>query len=209
MYDSITLMKKIIILLVCLSHFPSLSIAETLEEKRRVEEEKREDLRPSEVQIREGKVALSPRAPFDPIDIVYFAKLMPKKVVFRYDACKALVVLVGVEDEYIDLNSQVAFLKKRNLLPKKHQSEFDPMQPLRRGLVAYMFCEALDIKGGLILRIFGMSQRYALKELAFQGIMSSGNVNDIVSGEELVLVFTQAVQYMEQKQSTGMEKPKE
>ena len=202
-------MKKIIVLLVCFSLFPSLSVAETLEEKRRIEEKKRENLRPSEVQIKVTKAAPSPRTPLDPSDIVYFADLMSKRVAFCYDACKALVVLVGVENEYINLDSQVAFLKKRNLLPKKHQSEFDPMQPLRRGLVAYMFCEALDIKGGLILRIFGMSQRYALKELAFQGIMSSGNVNDIVSGEELVLVFTQAVQYMEQKQSTGMEKPKE
>lgn len=194
--------------MICLSLFPSPLIAQTAEEDRRVEERKREDLQPSEISIPiEKKEAPRPKAPIAPIDLVYFAELMPRRITFGYDACKALVVLMGVEDEYIDLDAQVAFLREKNLLPKKFESEFDPMEPLRKGLVAYMFCKALEIKGGLTLSIFGMSQRYAIKELVFQGIMSSGNVNDIVSGEELVLIITQAADYMAKRQQ-AQEAPK-
>ena len=66
-------------------------------------------------------------------------------------------------------------------------------------LAAYMFYKALGIKGGLCLRLFGVNERYAVKELGFQGIMPSGNVNDIVSGEELVSAFTQATNYITKK----------
>lgn len=188
-------MKKIFILLLCLFLFSSLLIADT-EGDRRVEQEKRDSLRQTETGVIEAKKAAPPIAP---IDIVYFAELMPKSVTFRYDACKALVVLMGVENQYIDLDSQVIFLREKKLLPKKYESEFDPMQPLRKGLFAYMFCNALEIKGGLSIRLFGMSERYALMELAYEGIMASGNVNDIVSGDELVSVLMQSVNYMAKK----------
>ena len=196
--------------MACLTLFPSLLLAETPEEKRRIEEQKRQNLQPSEVQIlKEHKIEPQPMAPLDTLDLVYFAELVPKKVTFRYDVSKAIVVLLGVENQYIDLDSQIAFLKEKNLLPKKYASEFDPMQPLRKGITAYIFCKALGIKGGLALRLFGMSERYALKEIAFQGIMSSGNVNDIVSGEELVSVVMQATNYTAKRQKSGTVEPNE
>ena len=169
------------------------------EDDRRVEEEKRESLRPTEAgALEEKKEAPQPIAP---IDLVYFAELMPKRITFRYDACKALVILFGVEDQYIDLDSQVTFLREKGLLPKKFEREFNPMEPLRKGLVAYIFCNALEIKGGICLSLFGMSERYALNELVYEGIMASGNVKDIVSGDELVSALMQSVNYMLKKKT--------
>ena len=199
-YDKFILMKKIFIILASLVILPSLLIAQTREENRRIEEEKRENLRPSEGRIPKEKKATSP--PLDPIDIIYFVELMPRKIAFRYDACKALVILKGVENQFIDLGSQIAFLRKNSILPKRFESEFDPTKPLRKGLTAYMFCKALEIKGGIFLRLLGMSERYALKELVHQGMMSSGNVKDIVGGEELVSILTQAGNYMAKRRET-------
>lgn len=196
-------MKIIIIIVICLSLLPSLSIAETLEEERRVEEEKREKLRPSEVQIAEEEVQ---PPPISPEDFIYFIELMQKRITFRYDACKAMVILMGVEDEYIDLDSQIAFLRENHFLPKKIESDFDPILPLRKGLAAYMFCKTLDIKGGLCLWFLGINERYALQELAYEGIMASGNVNDIVSGEELISALTQASDYLAKKQQAKTSK---
>ncbi len=200
-------MRAIIILLICSLSFSSLLMAQTQEGDRRIEEEKRKSLQPSEVQI-PGETVSGPK-PLAPIDIIYFIELTPKRVTFRYDVCKALVVLMGVEDEYIDLDSQVTFLRENHLLPGRFKSEFDPMKPLRKGLTAYMFCKALDIKGGVSLRLFGMSERYAIQELAFKGIMSSGNVNDILSGDELISALTQAASYMAKKQRAKTAKSKD
>ncbi len=63
-----------------------------------------------------------------------------------------------------------------------------------------MFARALDIKGGIWFRLFTTSQRYALKELIFQEIMYMGNINDIVSGKELILIFTKAADYVAARQ---------
>ncbi len=188
-------MKKVLILLVSFFLLPSLLMAQSLQEERRVEETKRENLQSSETSLSPEKPKKAKSQPLDPVDMIYFAELVPRRIAFGYDACKAVVVLMGVDNKYIDLESQVSFLKENKLLPNYLESGFDPMKPLRKGVLAYMFCKVLDIKGGILLRLLGMNQRYALKELVYQGIMSSGNEKDIVSGEELVLTLTRAVSY--------------
>ena len=186
-------MKKTLSLFLFLIFFSSLLMAQTSEEERRIEEEKRQSLRSTEESIFEKREPGF--RPTDSTELGYFRELLSRRVIFHYDACRALVILMGVENQYKDLNSQIAFLKEKNIIPRKTASEFDPNEPLRKGLAAYMFCRALEIKGGLWLRLFDKSQRYALKELVFEGIMSPGNVNDIVSGKELILIFTTAANY--------------
>lgn len=172
----------------------------TLQQDRRIEEEKREDLKPtvetpgavpatpSAQQVREAPVP-------PPIAALYFAMLAQKRIVFRYDAAKAIVVLMGVDEDYIDLASQVAYLQAQRFLPARKAQAFDPMQPLRRGEMAYMFQQALKIRGGIALHLFGPSERYALKELAFRGFASPGHVHDLVDGAEFIQLMTQAAQH--------------
>jgi hypothetical protein len=188
-------MKKIGLLLLLLVLTPFLLMAQTAEDKRRIEEEKRESLRPSEVRILwEEREKSYPE--LTPIKRDYFAELLSKRVAFFSDACRVLTVLMGVENQYKDFDSQIAFFKERNIIPRRIALECNPAEPLCKGLTAYMFCEALGIKGGLWLRLFGMNQRYALRELVFEGIMSPGNINDIVSGKELIFILTQAANYL-------------
>ncbi len=193
------------IIFILLCQFLQAAEVPRLEERRRVEEQKRDSLRPSEAHPEDyfittpEKEQEAPVKPLEPVDILYFTELLQRRIAYRYDACKVLVVLMGVEDEFVDLDSQVKFLAENDILPKKYKSDFDPMQPLRRGLAAYMFYKALEIKGGAILRIFGVSERYALKELAFEGIMAEGNTKDIVSGEELIITLTQSANYLAEK----------
>ncbi len=206
-YNNFITMKKMLVILVAFIIFPSLLLAQTPEQARRIEEQKRENLRPTEGQTSKVKKKTPP--PLDPIDLVYFAELMLKKITYRYDISKAIVILMGVENQFIDLGSQITFLKNENILPKKFdKKEFDVTKPLRKGLTAYMFCKALKIKGGILLTLFGVNQRYALKELVHQGVMSSGNVKDVVSGEELVLILTRAGIYMAKKQKIKQDKQK-
>ena len=132
----------------------------------------------------------------DELDTLYFAEMALRTITYRYDLCKALVVLRGVENQYIDLDSQVAFLKQAQLLPRRFQKAFDPMQPLRKGLAAFIFRKALNIRGGLFLQIFSSSERLALNELVYQGLMSAGNPNDLLTGEELASITMRAANYI-------------
>ncbi len=174
--------------------------AENVQQERRIEEGKRDALLPTvSVPATSPAQPAAPRrlaAPVPPAEQdVYLFQLAQRRIAFRYDAIKTIVILLDVDDQYLDLASQVAFLQERGILPKRYRESFDPMEPLRRGFVAYTFRQALGIRGGIALHLLGPSERYALKELAFQGILSSGRVNDLVSGAELVQVMNQAAQY--------------
>jgi len=191
-------------LLFCLLLWAGSVKAQTSQQDRRIEEEKREDLKPT-VKIPPTPAALvpikEPPVP-QPFKELYFISLLPKRVTFRYDAAKAIVILMGVDEEYIDLSSQVAYLQAQGFLPQRYQQAFDPMQPLRKGLLAYILYRALHIKGGIALHLFGPTQRHALKELAFRGMMSPGRVNDLVTGEELVQAMSQMAEYKIRHQPT-------
>lgn len=178
--------------------------AQTLQQDRRIEEEKREELKPT---VPPPGVPAAPARPVgappvpQPIAPLYFAMLAQQRVVFRYDMAKAITVLMGVDEEYIDLNSQVAYLQTKGFLPKQNAQTFDPMLPLRKGEAAYVFLQALGLRGGAALHVLGPTERYALKELAFRGFMAPGHVRDLISGDEFVQLMTQAAQHQAKREA--------
>lgn len=176
-----------------------------LVDERRVEEEKRESLRHTEAtpEAQEKKeIPADKQAPQDMLENAYLMDLMQRRVTYGYDAAKAVVLINKVENEYLDLNAQIAYLKEKKILPRKYHKEFDPMKPLRKGLFAYMLCKTLNIKGGIALHTLGkvgFAERYSLKELAFEGIMADSNRRDLVRGDELATAMMQAKGYLGKK----------
>lgn len=188
-------LSYLVVLLLILS--PLVASAQSPIDRRRIEEEKRDNLRLSEIKISEktsifhSQPGLSKQA--------YFNKLVSKKNATLFDAYTMLVILLGLEDRYPDFKAKQAFLRQQDILPRAMRLTGNPHQSLEKGVAAYMFCRALKIKGGLWLRLFGITERYALRELVFQCIMFPGNTRDIVSGKELVFIVTQAANYLAQK----------
>ena len=184
-------------LLICLAPWGPAVQGETLQQERRIEEEKRESLKPIVIlpPPAAAPAALAAEQPVPlPIKQLYLAMLVPKRIAFNYDAAKAIVILMDVDEEHLDLTAQVAYLKERGFVPRRLQQTFDPMAPLRRGVAAHMFHRALGIRGGLAWHLFGPTERYALKELVFRGIMASGHPHDLISGAELVQIMSLVAQ---------------
>ena len=185
----------LIVLLLILP--PLLASAQNPLDKRRIEQEKRDNLRLNEIKISEetsnfySQPGISKQA--------YFNKLLSKKNATLFDAYTMLVILLGREDRYSDFETKQEFLRQNHILPKLKKLSKNPHQPLEKGVAAYMFCRVLKIKGGLWLRLFGITQRYALRELVFQNIMFPGNTRNIVSGKELVFIVTQAAIYLTER----------
>lgn len=169
--------------------------SQTAQQDRRIEEDKRDSLKPTVALPHAPPTEAARKEPPvpQPIPEVYLLNLLQKRIAFHYDAAKAMVILMGVDEEYIDLSSQAAYLRDHGFLPKRLTQTFDPMQPLRKGVAAYMVHRALGITGGLAWHLFGPTERYALKELTFRGIMAPGHANDLVSGEELIQIMDQAL----------------
>lgn len=192
----ITMKKNIIIAAVLLSMLPPHVSWAGPQDKRRIEEQKRGNLEQTEVHYQKKKKQPARAPSLLPDEMIYLTEMSFRRITYGYDLCKTIVILKGVENEYLGLDAQVAYLKEQNLLPRRLRESFDPMKPLRRGLAAYVLRRVLDVKGGIFLTLFKESQRYALKELTYQGVMSSGNINEILNGDELAATITRAVNYM-------------
>lgn len=183
--------------------FESIVFAQNVQQDRRIEEEKREELKPtlapaqpSEPRPTQKEVAPPVPQPFEPI---YFMNLVQQRIAYHYDAAKSIAILMEVDEEMIDLDAQAAYLREKGFLSRRFRKGFDPMAPLRKGPAAYLFLRALGIRGGIVLHLLGPSERYALKEMVFQGILSPGHVNDLISGAELVQIMSQAAAYRVQR----------
>lgn len=73
-----------------------------------------------------------------------------------------------------------------------------PEQPLRKGQLAYIIVKACGIKGGLTMRLTGVSERYALRECIFLNLLVRGSTGNYVSGLELLGSIGRAEKYLEE-----------
>lgn len=127
-------------------------------------------------------------------DTAYFRDLALRKVTYLSDGCYSVCLLLGVADRYSNFESQKNFLKEQGILPEKAINA-GANEPLRKSAAAYMFCRALDIKGGAVMRVFGPSERYALRELIYKQLVAEGPAKKIVSGMELLSILMRASEY--------------
>lgn len=167
-------MKKIAFIFFCLLLMRTSVFAASAEDTRGIEEDKRKSLAPTEAQQYPAAPAHGPKS--DKENYAFLLELYNKKVSSIADACRAISILLGREEQFVQ--------------------KFNYQEPLRKGQVAYMLCKALDMKGGLWLRLLGLSQRYALRELVYERVMVPGNVQDFMSGKELISTLNQAADYL-------------
>jgi hypothetical protein len=67
---------------------------------------------------------------------------------------------------------------------------YRPTDCLHRDTLAYMSCQYLGIRPGLLTGLFGMTRRYAHREMLYRDLIGRGNPHEIVSGSELLSVST-------------------
>lgn len=168
--------------------------ASPFQEERRIEEENRSKLLPTEVAPHFSTKSTSPLEGSS--EAILLTRLLSEKQTTLKDAVQVLCILLGSSAPLDDFDAQALFLKDREIFPSRSSALSDPGLKLRKGLAAYMFCRALSLKGGVTMRIFGISERYALRELAYEGIMVWGSTQEYVSGDELVETFANAAQML-------------
>lgn len=125
----------------------------------------------------------------------YVRRLFERDRATCEDACRMVLSLASGRHEGGDFESLRRGLLERGLMDPGWT--LGPPDPVTKGTVAYLLCRALDIRGGLTMRIFGMTRRYAFRECVYLGIFSGGTPDEYVSGRELIDVITNAEFYRE------------
>lgn len=101
------------------------------------------------------------------------------------------------ERKTLDFNQSLNELKSKNIIDK--DTEIDGKSPLRKGDLAMMIANKLDLNDSLLFKIFKIN-RYAFRACAAEGIMHyDGNEYDTMTGGELIEIMTAVSEYNESK----------
>lgn len=174
------------------------------EHDRRIEQERLDALRPSEALPPTPRQTTTPPQPATP-EMEFFRALLERRVTYHADLAKVIVILLGEESQHPTFEERVLFLREQRLLPVR--AAFRPTDPLQRGLAATVVCRALGIRGGILPRLFGLSERYAIKELVHAHIMVAGFPQDLLSGKALTAVFLQSADYRLRRRTRAPKTP--
>jgi hypothetical protein len=75
---------------------------------------------------------------------------------------------------------------------------------LRRDVLAYMCASYMGCRPGLITSTFGMTRRYAHREMMYQRVIPSGPPGTFVTGSELLAVVTRVERRVEPKRDVQL-----
>ena len=110
------------------------------------------------------------------------------------EAFHAVLLYIDGADPAEDYPGRLEVMKEQGLLPAGFDKPAD--HAVTVGTMAMVMARALEIKGGLTMRIFGPSPRYALNELLHLQMFPLGSsTNQAVSGSEVLSVIGKMEDY--------------
>ena len=138
----------------------------------------------------------APAPPAKESRTAYLRRIFEKDRATYGDACRAILSTIKGEHTDADFASNVGELTGRSVV----QADWGLQETslLTKGTLAYMVCKALDLQGGATMRLFGISRRYALREVVHRRLMERGTVDEYVTGRELIDVITNVAVYQQQ-----------
>ena len=123
----------------------------------------------------------------------FFRELREKQAATVLDGYRVALALLGQDYADVAFDEARAKLLEAGMIPGRWKKGSD--ETITRGELAYLIVKVLGIKGGLTMRVFGVSERYALRECKFENLMSGGMTSRHVTGRELVAVLARADEY--------------
>ena len=128
--------------------------------------------------------------------MAFWHTLAQRKVTSNDEAFHGLLLLIDDDDPAVDYAGRVELLKSRGLLP--HRFDHPADQAVRRGTLAVAICKAMNIEGGVVMRLFGASYRYASRELQYMNIYPEGSPHQTFRGDEFLYVIGRVEDYNRQ-----------
>jgi len=116
--------------------------------------------------------------------------LAAQRTVSNDDALYALLLQYGGVDKAGDFDARVKAARDRGWIGA--QDGLVRNETARVGWIAKAVCIENGIKGGVTMRVFGPSERYAVQELNFREWLPGMSRRQAVSGAVLIALFSKA-----------------
>jgi hypothetical protein len=127
----------------------------------------------------------------------FWHQMNDQPVTSNDQAFHGLLLFFDAKDGSADYAARLAAVKSRGWLPADFaEAERDSV---KRGTVAVVLCNALHIRGGVTLRVFGSGPRYALRELQHVGVYPPSSPLQTFSGAQFVALIGRVEDYQRQK----------
>jgi len=114
----------------------------------------------------------------------FWHTLAERRVTSNDEAFHGLLLYLDGKDDSKAYPDRVAALKARKMLPQDFAAPAN--EGVQRGPLAVALVQALRLKGGWVMHVFGNSPRYALRELEFEGVYPPSSENQTFSGTEFL-----------------------
>jgi len=106
--------------------------------------------------------------------------------------CAAMLADIPASGDFTELKARLA---AKNIIPEKWLEDKAGGERLTKGVMAYMICTSLHIRGGLMMNLLGPTRRYAFRECIYLKLVARGNAKGLVTGGELLAVLGRAEKY--------------
>ncbi len=123
----------------------------------------------------------------------FWDELAKERAVCNQDAIHALMLTIHKDAELGNYDAQLDVARKRGWVSKT--KELPPKQTAAVGLIAKAVVIETGIKGGLTMRVFGPSRRYAVWELNDKGWLANQSSDHVISGLELIALLSKVEEY--------------
>ena len=138
-----------------------------------------------------GRIAGGPQAlPAGEESPAFLDRAAAQPTVSENDAFRGILMLMRDNDDAGTFADRVRILQQNKIVDASW--DFITDRPITKGKLAYMLCQVLKMPGGVLLTLTGPSQRYCLRELQYQHVMSAGFFTAPVTGMEFVGVLARA-----------------
>lgn len=127
-------------------------------------------------------------------DLDFWHTLPGRSAVTNDEGFHGVMQFIEGGDTFRTFDARAAKLKALGWL----EADFDEPanMAMQRGLLARLLVHALDVEGGVMLRLTNRSRRYALREVVYQELMGPSTENQAISGLEYIGVMQKAQDYL-------------
>ena len=123
----------------------------------------------------------------------FWHAMIERPITSNDEAFHGLILFVADEDPADDYQGRVAWLLERKMLPKGFDRPAN--EAVQRGTLAVAMARILNIKGGVMMRLFGPSPRYATREMLYLNLLPPSSPQQTFSGTEFLGVVGRVEDY--------------
>lgn len=123
----------------------------------------------------------------------FWHTLATRKMTSNDEAFHALLLYIDLEDKAQTYDQRVESLRSRKMLPADFNEPAD--LAVTRGTLAVAITNILEIKGGVLMQLFGASPRYATRELQYVGIYPDSSPHQTFSGDQFISIIGRIEDY--------------